>query len=330
MNAPGDLDQYLDIDPPPEVAYSSSCAVSTAKQSKPDRQVERMPDQIDVMDCFARKPPDYDFIVPGFLTGTVGLLVSPGGVGKSMLAMQTAAAIATGKDMMKLGVDKTGDCLVIVGEDPAVALHHRLHDLGKHYSPEDMQSIADRCDFRCVVGQGMDIMSDPWFDWLLSLAAGKRLVVIDTLTRIHCLDETVAGDAKQIMTRLEVMAHQSGAGVLGLHHVNKAAAMSGQGGEQQAVRGSSVFVDNARWSSFLCGMTQKESEDRKIEDRWKYVRWNVSKQNYRKPSGDAWLERGAGGILAPADFRTVEKKAAGYAQASGKEVSHGRVPVCTF
>jgi hypothetical protein len=315
MNAPADFDQYLDIDPPPEVAYGSSCTVSPSKQSRPK---QAMPDRLDVMNCFTRQPEPYDFILPGFLTGTVGLLVSPGGTGKSMLAMQVAASVATGKDMLKLGVDKTSDCLVIAGEDPMIALHHRLHDLGKHYSSTEMKNIADRCDFRCVVGQGMDIMEDRWFDWLLSLASGKRLVVIDTLTRIHCLDETVAGDAKKIMTRLEVAANETGAGVLVLHHVSKAAATSGQGGEQQAARGSSVFVDNARWSSFLCGMTEKEAEGRKVSDRRKYVRWNVSKQNYSKPEDDAWLERGAGGILVQADFRTVEKKAEVYAAASGK------------
>jgi RecA-family ATPase len=318
--------QCPDRDTPPIEAYIDSCAVSPAKQCKP------MPDKIDVMGCFTRTPPAYDFILPGFLTGTVGLLVSPGGAGKSMLALQTAASIATGKDMLRLGVSKTGDCLVIVGEDPMIALHHRLHDLGKHYSPLEMENIADRCDFRCVVGMGMDIMSDRWFDWLLAMAKGKRLVVIDTLTRIHHLDETVAGDAKQIMTRLEIAANETGAGVLVLHHVSKASATNGQGGEQQAARGSSVFVDNARWSSFLCGMTEKEAEGRKVSDRRKYVRWNVSKQNYSKPADDAWLERSAGGILVPADFRSAEEKAATYARASGKEASHGqvKVPVCSF
>jgi len=329
MNAPADFDQYLDMDPPPEVAYGSSCTVSPSKQSRPK---QAMPASINIDDCFNREPPPFDFILPGFLVGTVGMLVSPGGTGKSMLALQVAGAIATGNDQLGLGIKQTGSVLVVVAEDPHIALHHRLHSMGKHYSPAERKQISDRCDFRCTVGLGIDIMNDDWFEWLLATSIGKRLVVIDTLTRIHKMDEKDSSAAAQIMTRLEVIAHKNQCGVLVLHHINKSAAMAGEGDTQQAARGSCVFIDNARWASFLAGMDKKEAEARKVTDRWKYVRWNVNKQNYSPPMDDKWFERGGHGILALTDFRSVGKKAEVYAAASGKGVSYEqvKVPVCSF
>jgi hypothetical protein len=50
---------------------------------------------IDIGNCFSEEPPPLDFILPGFLAGTVGGLVSPGGVGKSTFALLVAIAIAS-------------------------------------------------------------------------------------------------------------------------------------------------------------------------------------------------------------------------------------------
>jgi hypothetical protein len=50
---------------------------------------------IDVADCFLTEPQPLDFVLPGFLAGTVGGLVSPGGVGKSTFALLASIAIAS-------------------------------------------------------------------------------------------------------------------------------------------------------------------------------------------------------------------------------------------
>ncbi len=105
------------------------------------------------------------------------------------------------------------------------------------------------------------------------------------------------------MRNLEIIASRSGAAVLFLHHVGKAAALSGQGDAQQAARGSSVWVDEARWGAYLRGMDEKEAKSFGINNdlRRHYIRFGVSKQNYGAPIADRWLERGDGGILLPAD-----------------------------
>ena len=45
-------------------------------------------------DLFSRKKVQSDFVLPGFVVGTVGALIAPGSTGKSMLAMELAALVA--------------------------------------------------------------------------------------------------------------------------------------------------------------------------------------------------------------------------------------------
>lgn len=49
---------------------------------------------INILEAFAAAPPPLDYVLPNMVAGTVGALVSPGGAGKSMLALQLAAQIA--------------------------------------------------------------------------------------------------------------------------------------------------------------------------------------------------------------------------------------------
>ena len=46
---------------------------------------------IDILASFTELPPPIDYVLPNMVAGTVGALVSPGGAGKSMLALQLAA-----------------------------------------------------------------------------------------------------------------------------------------------------------------------------------------------------------------------------------------------
>lgn len=286
----------------------------------------KFPSRVNVADCFVTKPQPYDFVLPGLLAGTVGLLTSPGGTGKSLLALQLSCAIGSGVDHLGFGSYQDGSVLFFAGEDPPESLHHRLYDIGNQYSQPKRDLIASRLDIRCTVGLGADLMDGSWFDWISDQAKGRRLVVIDTLSRFHSLDENSAADAKRIMMRLEKVAHETACAILVLHHVSKSSALTGQGDAQQAARGSSVFIDNARWGSFLAVMSKPEADNLKVSEaeRRKFVRWNINKQNYSAPIPDTWFERGVGGVLVPADFSSVDKKVGKYVRASQTSLRGGR------
>lgn len=57
---------------------------------------------INLLEAFNELPPSIDYVLPNMIAGTVGGLVSPGGTGKSMLALQLATQIAGGPDLLGL------------------------------------------------------------------------------------------------------------------------------------------------------------------------------------------------------------------------------------
>lgn len=274
----------------------------------------QFPAPLDLRVCIEQTPPVLDFVLPGFLAGTVGGLVSPGGIGKSWLALELAATVAacSGFDMLGLNIEHRGRVAVFAGEDPPPALHHRLHAIGAYMTEAVREAVYEKLTIIPAIGSDVSLDNPGWQNALEAALEGHRLAFIDTLTRFHSLDENKAEDAKRIMSALEAIANKTGCAVCFLHHVSKASALAGLTELQQAARGSSVFVDNARWLSFVAGMSAEEAKAYGIiEDaRKNYIRWNISKQNYGAPRPDVWFIRGQHGVLNPVklELKPKEKK----------------------
>lgn len=268
------------------------------------------PGQVDVLRCFQEEPPPLDFVLPNFLAGTVGAVVSPGGAGKSMLALQLAVQVAGGPDLLGLGGVKVGPVIYLPAEDPVVIIHHRQFDLGATLGAEARSLIAQRLTVQPLIGTLPNIMTQPWFDALKRAAECRRLMILDTLRRFHREDENASGPMSEVIGRMEQIANDTGCSILFLHHAGKAAAMMGAGDLQQASRGSSVLTDNIRWQGYLAGMTTGEAAEWGVESeqRGYFVRFGVSKSNYGKPFIDAWFRRHEGGVLLPAVLERRPRK----------------------
>lgn len=272
------------------------------------------PGRIDIAAAFVTQPKPLDFVLPGMLAGTVGALVSPGGAGKSMMALQLAILVAGGADLVGFdAVISHGRVVILAAEDPAEALEHRLHALGGHLDASQRDLVNDSVDILPLLGYAFDVMSQDWYDWVLDKARGTRLLVVDTLRRIHTLDENDSGDMAGLLSQLERIVRLTGCTILFLHHSSKAAAMQGQGDVQQASRGSSVLVDNIRWQSYMATMTRDEAAKFSVDEdrRGFFVRWGVSKQNYGKPIAECWLQRHEGGVLLPASLSEPRRRKGG-------------------
>lgn len=268
------------------------------------------PTRLSLADAFSKPPPPLDFVLPGMLAGTVGSLVSPGGVGKSYVALEWAVLVATGVNLMGLDFNaKCGRVVMLCAEDPADALQHRLHALGKHLDIEARRQMDENVDIFPLVGHPFDLMKQSCFDWALECATGKRLMLIDTLRRIHVADENDGGEMAILLGQMERITARTGCSILFLHHTTKAATLNGQGDMQQASRGSSVLTDNIRWQAFLSGMTKEEAKEHSLPDqeRGRFVRFGIPKRNYGAPMPDLWLERGDGGVLVPTELTTRKK-----------------------
>lgn len=277
---------------------------------------------IDILKAFETEPTPFDFVLPGMLASTVGFILSPGGTGKSMLALEAGAAVAGGiPDADLLGLSpKGGKVFYFAAEDPPIAFEHRLHAMGKRLTTEARHAIADNLKIESLVGHMPDIMDPKWYEAIVKACVGYRLIIIDTLSRFHQLDENSNGDMAQLISRLEYIARKTGAGILIIHHSSKAMAVAGRGDEQQAGRGASSLIDNARWAANLMGMTKDECAKVAAapgappvgdKERGFYVRFAISKQNHGKPFEERWFVRGDGGILVPTTLYPVTKKKSG-------------------
>jgi hypothetical protein len=264
---------------------------------------------IDILQAFEETPPPLDFVLPGLLAGTVGGVVSPGGAGKSMLALELSILVATGFDLSGFGcgVERhTGKVVFLAAEDPADAIRHRLHALGQHMSQDLRELFAQDFEIEPLAGMQAYIDRPDWLAFVESMATGRRLMFLDTLRRFHELDENDSGQMAHLVGVLEGIAKRTGCAMVFLHHASKSAAMNGQGDMQQASRGSSVLVDNIRWQMYLAGASKDEAKTLGIDEamRGYFVRAGVSKQNYGPPVADVWMRRSDGGVLIPAELST--------------------------
>lgn len=260
---------------------------------------------IDVETAFREAPKPLDYVLPGMVAGTVGALISPGGLGKSMLGLQVAAQIAGGPDLLGLGSLPAGRVTYLPAEDPLCVLHQRLHVLGQHLSPEQRKCVAEQLTVMSLTGTTPNLLNREWFQALKNLAGDSRLLILDTLRRFHLAEENSSAAMAEVIGRMEAIASETGCSVLFLHHTNKNAAFNASGDQQQASRGSSVLVDNVRWQGFLSAMSHAEAEKLGVTDlsRHQYVRFGVSKCNYSRQAVDKWLMRSEGGVLRSVDLQ---------------------------
>jgi len=260
---------------------------------------------MDIIKSYERKPEPLKFVLPGFLTGTVGTLFSTGGSGKSMFALQACMAIACdqpGGDLLNLQPESNGRVYYMSSEETAHVLDNRLHDITQHMPWQAVHAIQDRLELQPMYGLRTDLGNDDHLRRIIDYAYGARLIVLDTISRMHRMDENSNGDMADLITRLEKIAADTGAAVLYIHHANKASSREGSDTEQHASRGASALVDNARWGASIRRMSKDEAENRGY-----YVRYDMPKVNYSPPMGTKWFKRGPGGVLFPRNMRELNK-----------------------
>lgn len=253
-------------------------------------------------------------------------MVAPGATGKSFWALEAAMAIAcsvAGGDLVGLSPACAGRVVYFAGEDPEVALVRRIHAIGQHLNQQAREAIAKNLILESIMGKRLNVMDDRHLVRITEFCEGARLIVLDTLSRVHDRDENSNGDMSRLIATLEHVATNTGASVLYLHHVSKGSAREGQADQQQAARGASALIDNARWCGFVAKMTEEQAKilsDRSYDRqpigndrRGFFVRFGVSKQNYDATPLDQWYKRHEGGVLVPVELGAVKRERALHA-----------------
>jgi RecA-family ATPase len=252
-----------------------------------------------------------DFIIPGFKVGTLGALIAPGGTGKSFLALELAMAVASPlADVAGFNPSRPGKVLYVNGEDPEDELADRVSWIGERIPPEADQMLVENLRIVPAMGSLLDFGKRPASEDerisqdladLIENAKGCRLIIIDTLTRFHRMNENDNGQMSQLLANFEHVMARTGAALLFIHHTNKASAKDGDTDNQAAARGADALMAHCRFAAYMVKMTEDEAGkyDMDPANRGFYLRFGVSKQNYGLSQEERWFERKEGGVLMP-------------------------------
>jgi hypothetical protein len=296
---------------------SGSGSLASAGQAQEPQEPNMSGDYLLLERCIETPPRPLDFVMPGLVSGTVGSIVAPGATGKSWLALQIAAAVA-GADTLDIR-PQTGRVLYIASEDPVDVLHARIYALASRLDGAQRGALIEQLHIWPTLGQSGDLLDDGRSAAdIAQRGEGCRLIVIDTLSRWHSGDENARADAARVMRRLEQIAATTGAAVLFLHHTSKAAVLDGNGSAQQAARGSSVWVDEARFCLTMSKCSESEARDFGIDESCRdfFVKLTVAKANYVAPQPARWLRRRDGGVFEPVELKIQRR--------GGKGVDDGK------
>ena len=290
----------------------------------PDPVLPLLPPPLDLRRTYAVKPPPLDVVWQGGpLVGTTGCVVAPGGVGKSWWALTACHSVACGAvgDLLGLGVPVPGPALYVAAEDPVSVIKQRVWQIGQRLCEAAREQAARNLRVVPALGAGIDVEDPAYWAEIEALARGCRLVILDTLSRIHQRDEASPGEMRAVIARIEALAARCGAAVLYVHHVAKSAIRDGRLDDATAVRGATVLVDHARWVAALVRMDSADAEARGLtrDEARDWLRLVITKGNYGAATNDdIWYRRDTGGVLVRDEPPEAEARPGAAPPATGR------------
>jgi hypothetical protein len=234
--------------------------------------------------------------------GEITAVVSPGGLGKSMLLAGTAISMASGLDFLKCYLPEKA-CRVWLwnledGRDElarqvtACAMHHGL-------------TAAD-CEDRLYVDSGLDMglctaiegengfeIVEPVYAALKAEILRRKIdvLVIDPFVSSHAVAENDNVIIDRVAKRWKRLATETNIAIVLVHHTSKS------GGKEitaDSSRGASALVNAARSTLVLNPMTKEDGERFGITDKRElrhFVRVDDDKPNRAPPQSAAWFRK---------------------------------------
>lgn len=267
---------------------------------------------MNIVDALTSTPPAPDHVLPGLLSGSVGMLVGPGGIGKSMLELQVAVSVALGLPPLDGAMDgwcdgwssdKPQKVTVVFAEEPLDVVWRRLHTVvhavlaratAKHgTSDEALRVLQENLQvFPLGGGHRISLMSDSLeatahLHQLEEACEGTRLAMLDPLRQLHRADENDSTAMNALVQLLQGVAHRTRAALIFSHHTSRA-AQQGTGAEAAASRGSTALTDGVRWQMNMAESRRSVTVNLLV---------NLAKQNYIASPPAVAFCRSDGGLL---------------------------------
>jgi hypothetical protein len=236
------------------------------------------------------------------MRGTLTVTIAPGGVGKSILAITEAVAMAARRSLLGLTLPAGALRIWYVNcEDPNGAenpeLSRRAAAVCLHYgvSAEDLggRLFLDSAVLTPVQLAGLAetnagfVINETELSRLEREIRNHRIdaIILDPFVSVHSLNENDNAMIDRLAKRLVRLADQTGSAVHIIHHTRKS---NGTEIDVDSARGASALIAAARIVRVLNPMTKSEAEKACIrpEDRRRFFRTSLDKQNLAPPESD--------------------------------------------
>ena len=213
-------------------------------------------------------PPPRKWICDGWLLPRLTLFAGHGGVGKSRVALQLAAAVASnenrtwipspkGRRSHPLLVPKAGKPVLVVSwEDEADEVHRRLNRMADSLPWADPKRIEDRLHFADLAGRGP--LWNPQRNGCNALTGvGKalraaaeqieaRLLIIDPRAAAYAGDENHRAQVRAFIAHWDRWAREQECAVLLVDHLPKSSKTRRPLNEESTYAGSTDWYNAAR------------------------------------------------------------------------------------
>lgn len=179
--------------------------------------------------------PDIAWCIEDLLPSNgVGILCGDGGLGKTWLAIDLAINVARGTHWMGRLPTARGPVLYIDEEGGDVLIRDRLMKMGidRQSAPVDLLWLQFS-DIQLDSAEGQAALRG------LIRRFRLKLVIIDSLSNVHTLDENKASEMKLLARGLVGIARHEECAILLLHHTRKAGQYPGAA--SQMIRGSTAL-----------------------------------------------------------------------------------------
>ncbi len=221
-----------------------------------DAPLPRLPGVADLSDWAWSKPPEREFIIPGWIIrGACGLLSGQEGVGKSLLAQQMATSGALGIPFLSLDIARI-KTVYITCEDPIEELWRRQADINRSLGVE-MDDLHGNMLLVSLKGQLNNELAlfDPQgrislterYRQIEALVTefGAGLIFLDNAAHLFTGNENARHDVAAFLGLLERLSETVSGAVVLLAHPNKQHAQGNkQGNEYSGSTGWSAHVRN--------------------------------------------------------------------------------------
>lgn len=247
--------------------------------------------------------PSPDRIVQNLLYADVGVLIAPGGVGKTTLMLHVAMNIVLGRPVFGETVDKHGRVLFLTAEDTRDILVARLRACMDGLSDAERARVMDGvriadvsgCGYRLTVVEADVVRPAPNVDGLIELCREIKpvLIVIDPAVSFG-VGESRVNDAEQgLVEAARRLRNDLNCCVLYIHHSGKANARE-RTLDQYSGRGGSAFADGSRMVLVLQNLPPDEFEGatgQRLESGETGLILARPKMSYCPPPGDIYIRR---------------------------------------